>query len=321
MLSDNNSLAMANAMGLPICYYAHGIVKERWVKAGCIFVAILTIPGVLLTYSRGAALAMAVGMLFIAWRSRQRFFMLTGGVVLTICFLALAGPALMDRLSTVTQVGVHQSTLSRVRMAKIAANMSLDYPLFGVGFGRNNQQSLVSQYATDWANLPSFVVHNTYLQLLVDSGIFALLLFLGTIGMAFYLLQASYLRLKSAGNDMTAYPLLIQGALLVYCVNALTLSRVAFDLLYILLGCAAVWYEVDPSREGEKSFSLATAYGAASAVAPLSQARAAAPISKQMEAPPRSKQEVGAPLSSNRPEVGIATARRAELAKPRSDGA
>src|SRR5690606_24670261 len=69
MLEDNNDFALALVMNLPLLFYlgrAHG---NPWVKRACDVSMVLTAATVLLTHSRGAALAMVATLLVIAWRS------------------------------------------------------------------------------------------------------------------------------------------------------------------------------------------------------------------------------------------------------------
>ena len=140
------------------------------------------------------------------------------------------------------------SANSRLVLFQTALDMAKDYPLFGVGFGNYNQQNLLTQYLPPEAALAygAKVLHNSYAQILVDSGIPALVLFVSLLLTAIVLLELSYRRLRITNPQLTAYPLGIQAGLIVYAVGSAGLSRESFDFYYMLLVCAAVWVELEP---------------------------------------------------------------------------
>lgn len=192
-------------------------------------------------------MAVAVGFLVMAWRSKHR---LLAGLVMVL-FMGgsayMVRDSYMDRMSTMLDPTDEASANSRILLAQGALKMAMDYPLFGVGFTEKNEQELITRYLAPELS-ESFarkVIHNTYLQILVDSGIFALLLYLammvGTIGA----LQRSINRQKAVSMEAAAIPQALQVALISYMVGAAFLSRTTFDFYYIFLMTAAAWLDIE----------------------------------------------------------------------------
>lgn len=88
----------------------------------------------------------------------------------------------------------------------------------------------------------SHVVHNTYLQILVESGVFAcaayVLLLLGSI----IWLEVSSRRAKRWHPALQPYPIAMQTALIGFAVDVIFHPRIRYDFYYILIAMVAAWY-------------------------------------------------------------------------------
>jgi probable O-glycosylation ligase (exosortase A-associated) len=247
MLSDNNTLALALAVAVPLCWFARLLVPWKFVRAGMALSALLCAAGVVFTHSRGGALAVGVGFLVMAWRSKRR---LLAGLVMVL-FVGVAAymvrDSYMDRMSTMLDPTDEASANSRILLAQAALKMSMDYPLFGVGFTEKNEQELITRYLPAELAEPYArkVIHNTYLQILVDSGVFALLLYVGMMVGTIVALERSVRRQKVVSPEAAAIPQAIQVALISYMVGAAFLSRTTFDFYYIFLMTAAAWLDIE----------------------------------------------------------------------------
>jgi probable O-glycosylation ligase (exosortase A-associated) len=287
MLSDNNTMALAFAMAVPLCWYARLLVPWKFARIGFIAAAVCNLAAVVFTHSRGGILASGVGLLVIVLSERRRvlaFLMLAG---------AAAGIAYMvwdsfgSRMSTLKDPEKEASARSRIELAKAAPKLWMDYPLFGVGFTETNEQRLIfkyvpPQYAVAYAGK---VLHNNWLQILVDSGIFAFLLYV-------WLLLSTAARMWSAGRRLTkegktadaAIPLMIAVSLMIFAVGSTFLSRTIFDLFYVLLCTAAAWLEI-AKKSGPAPQQIISA--TASAALPLRpQSDSSAPAAPNAPAAP-----------------------------------
>jgi probable O-glycosylation ligase (exosortase A-associated) len=247
--SDNNMLALALAMGVPLGWYAKNLIRNVFVRFSLLVSVFLTIGGVIFTYSRGAAISMLFGFLVIVLHSRHRILLLAGLAVLTLPSLYLVRDSYMGRMETLNGVDTakqDESVMQRVATAQVAVEMWKDYPLIGVGFGMDNQALLWYRYAPPDLQRTPLVIHNTYLQMLVDSGSFALLAYLLLLGSAIFLMERSVWRLKRAASPLFVCPLAIEAGLVTFAVGSAFLTRITFDFAYFLLMMAAAWMIVEP---------------------------------------------------------------------------
>ena len=268
-LSDNNTLALALAMGVPLGWYAKDLIRSVPVRVSLLVSVFLTIAAVIFTYSRGAAISLAAVFLVAIIHSRHRLLLIAGLAILTWPSVYLVKDSYFDRLGTLKDTKEDISAQQRVENALVARRMWEDYPIIGVGFGTDNQRLLWFRYANTEGVSGRYplVIHNTYLQMLVDSGTFALLAYLTLLVGTIFLMARSSRRLKRAGSPLYQCPLAIEAALVAFAVGSTFLTRITFDFTYILLMLGAAWLAVEPyhlaslreQREAEEHMEFAEA--------------------------------------------------------------
>jgi len=237
-LSDNNCLGLALVMAVPLCWYAQHLLKYRWLKLACIATTVLTVAGIVMTHSRGAAISLVVTFMAIAWHSRHKALVLVLLVCSSAPFVYLVADSYSERISTLTDIEDDTSAYARIEYAQAAIRMWMDYPVFGVGYGSTNWSRLSFRYL---GRADRHVVHNTYLQMLVDSGFFAFAIYCAVLFGAIIWLGRSLKQVR--GNPaMEAVPAAFRCSLIGFAVGSAALSRVDFDLAYILLAGSAAWY-------------------------------------------------------------------------------
>jgi len=242
MLSDNNCLALGLVMGVPLCYYATSLVSLRWMKVFLAGVMFLNIAAIIMTYSRGAALSLITVFLFIAWYSKRKSILVLFLVLMTAPAVYLVGNSYLDRMQTISAESSDPSIQSRNEYRRVAFEMWKEYPFFGVGFGSENFMELSRRYMD---HDDKHVVHNNYMQMLVDSGIFAFVIYVGLLFGCIFWLGRSARRIRDTAPELQLYPLAIQASLAGFAVGSFFLSRVSFDFVYILFMAAASWSVVE----------------------------------------------------------------------------
>ena len=253
MLADNNCLALALVMGVPLCWYGRFLVKRLWMKQVFTWAAILSLPAIIMTYSRGAALSLGVVLLVLAFRAKRKFWaviilaMIAGGSVF------LAGRSYLSRLETIKAPTEEGSAHARLIYAGVAFRMWKDHPLVGVGYGMTNEEKLMPYYMVNLLEHGEQVIHDTYLQMLCDSGIFAFLIYVGLLWGTIGWLGISIHRMKRSHPELTPYPMMLQTSLLGFAVGSTFLSRIEFDLIWMLLLASAVWYRIERQLRSERA--------------------------------------------------------------------
>src|ERR1019366_4188779 len=236
MLSGNNEIALAMAMAVPLCWYARRLEIPRWAKWMFLVMTFGCIATVVMSHSRGGAVALVAALLFIVLREQRR-------VAVMVVFAALVAPSVylvkdsyLARLETLQSPMEESSAASRIEYAQAAFAMWKDYPILGVGYGQENYVRLSAQYLGRDAQQ---VVHNTYMQVLVDSGIFAFLMFIGLMLFTVIWLGMKARKLRGTYPTMRLYLLALQAAIAAFGVGCTFGSREGYDFYYILIMCAA----------------------------------------------------------------------------------
>jgi probable O-glycosylation ligase (exosortase A-associated) len=238
MLSDNNGLALAMGMLLPIAWYSRLMVTQKHLRLALNAIAGAAVITVISTNSRGNSLAMGVVILILILRSRRKIAALIGIAVLALPAFLLVGTRYVARMSTLNSKDF--SAVSRVEFAAAAYHMWQDYMAFGVGFGQANYVVLSPKYLGH-SNDEGLVVHDTYLQMLVDSGVFAFVLYTSlTIGTVIWL-GFSARKMRRFRPDLVVVPHALQCGLLHFALASLAYSRNDFEFYHILLTAAGAW--------------------------------------------------------------------------------
>lgn len=247
MLSDNNTMALAFAMTVPLCWFARLLVPWKLARLGFAAAGLASLAGVVFTHSRGGVLAAGAGLLMITLMERRKVLALLVLTAASSGVAYLVWDSFSSRMSTLKNPVMEGSARSRIELALAAPRLWLDYPLFGVGFTETNQQRLIfkyvpPEYATEYAGK---VLHNNWLQILVDSGIFAFLLYVWLVFRTlFHCWREGRKWIKRGDTANAAIPNAIAASMGTFVVGSTFLSRTSFDLLYVLLCTAAAWTEI-----------------------------------------------------------------------------
>jgi hypothetical protein len=186
-IGDPNYYGQLLSIVLPVALmliWAERRTRPRLMAAGA---ATCILAGIALTFSRGAALA---GLAILAALVLLKYIRLRYAIpaAAAACILFLASPDYAGRMKTLAGLGAGElrtsdrSAQERATLARASTNLFLAYPLLGVGVGQGKYY--VSGYATmgGYSRPRRFKApHNTYLQLLAETGALGLLAFLGLV--------------------------------------------------------------------------------------------------------------------------------------------
>ena len=174
-LTDNNAIAVALIMIIPLMHFLATTTESKWMKLGLYGSMALTAMAVLGSQSRGAFLAILMMGMFLWLKSTKK---VASGVVL-VCVAVLAIGFMpqewVARMGTIEKYDQDTSALGRLNAWHMAFNLANDRPLVGGGFELYTPRTF-AMYAPDPSDLHS--AHSIYFQMLGEHGYVGLLLFL-----------------------------------------------------------------------------------------------------------------------------------------------
>ncbi len=174
IIRDNNQLALAVVMTLPLIYYLYQHTQKRWIRFCLVVIMPLQVATVLGSYSRGGVLAL-LAMLGIFWlRSRNKIAYLIVGVVLVVGSLSMMPSQFFDRMNTVSNATSDESFMGRMNAWKVAIDYASDHFPFGAGFAGAERSAIFNQYVPD---ATPHAAHSMYFEILGDHGFPALAIY------------------------------------------------------------------------------------------------------------------------------------------------
>lgn len=173
-ISDNNTIALALLVTVPLLIYHIGQARTRWGKWVAIGATLLTVVATIGSYSRGALVGCVAMTLFLWLKSTSK---LKTGIV-----IALLAPVLVlsmpeewtGRMHTIDNYQEDESAQGRLNAWGFALNVANEFPLGG-GPGVFSPE-MFSKYAPNPETY--HVAHSIYFQMLGEHGWFGLALFL-----------------------------------------------------------------------------------------------------------------------------------------------
>ncbi len=237
---DNNGAGLMLAMGVPLCYFAWEGMRSRWRWAFLGLIPLL-LHAVLMSFSRGAMVSLIPGVLI--WLVRSKHKAKVAVVLLAVaCMIPfLAGKEIRERFFSISRHDMDASANARKTTWGIAWKMACERPVFG--FGIRNSNLYTYAYGADTYGR---TIHSQYLQTAADSGLVALGLYLGALGLTFRatrrVIRDTKRRTDPEGERAHAVAAGVEGAMIVFAVGGAFLSLENFELPYIamLLGAQLV---------------------------------------------------------------------------------
>lgn len=233
-IEDNNSLALATIMTVPLIRYLQLQLTKKWQRNAAGLAMLLCMASAVGSQSRGAFLAIMAMSFFLWMKSRNKLpLALVVLVALPLMFLFMPD-SWTDRMNTIKTYEEDGSAMGRINAWQMATRLAIDLFPFGGGFTVAGP-AVFAKYAPD-PSIP-LTAHSIYFQALGEHGFLGLAIFLGI-----YLLtwrRASSLIRRSRdvpelqwARDLAA---MCQVGLIGYATGGAFLSLVYFDLPYYLV--------------------------------------------------------------------------------------
>jgi probable O-glycosylation ligase (exosortase A-associated) len=238
-LADNNDLALALNMTLPLLLYLSKDEARQWLRwllKGCF---VMSFVAIMFTYSRGGFLAMVlVGCLLLI---KARYKALAGIILImgVVLLLFLAPQKWSDRMNTIDTYDQDASAMGRINAWRTAINIALARPLTGGGFNTWTP-AVYMRFSPEAWNVRD--VHSSYFEILGEHGFIALIFYL--LLLAYALVSASRLkwmiRRKASLQWAQYYPDMLQVSIFAYMMGGAFLGRAYFDLFYHVIASLVI---------------------------------------------------------------------------------
>jgi probable O-glycosylation ligase (exosortase A-associated) len=178
-IADNNALAMALLMILPLVRYLQLQTESKLVRLGLGGLMVAMTFSIIGSHSRGAFLALAAMPVFLLVKSRQRL-LLGGAVVLLVIAAAEFVPEKwIDRMKSIETYEEDGSALSRLEVWKFGLDVALDRPIVGGGFRVFGDDNIYLKYVPDARKGHGRNYHSVYFEILGE---------LGFVGLSIYVM-------------------------------------------------------------------------------------------------------------------------------------
>ena len=239
-IADNNALALALCMTLPLMRYLQLHSARKFVRIGLIMSMLLTGVAVLGTYSRGGLIALAVVSAALFLKSRGRFAVVLIVVAVGLTAYNFMPPQWTERMGTLQDAKQTDSGETRIQSYKFAANVALHRPLRGGGFNVYQSDSMWQQYGPEDA-IPR-AVHSIYFRVLGEQGFPGLILFLALLFVSWRTCSRVRKRTRQIPEEKWAFDLasMLQVALVAFMTAGALLPMGYFDLAYQLMALCAI---------------------------------------------------------------------------------
>lgn len=264
-VGETNRYAQVLLVLFPLGFFRIWDERSRVARLGAAVATLLIVAGVMLTFSRGAAIGFALTLLvalLLRWVKLTHLSVIVLGLIAVLLF----APTYVFRLSSIAEIpgategaigftaGRDISILQRANSTLAAGVMFSEHPLIGVGPGQYSVH--YRQYASrvgGLAGLKDYEAHTLYLGVAAESGILGSVSFGGILVLTFRSLaraRRQWLRDRpDLANTASAFML----ALVSYLATGLFLHMAYPRYLWILIALAVATGVIASQSRGEEA--------------------------------------------------------------------
>jgi len=239
-IADNNDLAQALCMILPLTRYLQLQANRKAVRVGLGFAMGIIIIGIFGTYSRGGLVALAIVGVALFLKSRRRLTIVVALVVLGVAAYHFMPQEWIARMDTLHHAEQTDSAQTRIQSWEFATNVALHRPLIGGGFNVYESSAMWRAYGPEGATPRA--IHSIYFRILGEQGFPGLFLFIALLAASWR--KCAKVRRTSRGlpEEKWAFDLasMLQVSLLAFIVAGLATTSSYFDLSYQLVAVCAL---------------------------------------------------------------------------------
>jgi probable O-glycosylation ligase (exosortase A-associated) len=263
-IEDNNALALALIMIMPLMRYLQLQTTRAWVKWGLTGAMGLSALAIFATHSRGALVAGSAMLLLLIVRSRHRGRLVLAAAALIPLIVSFMPEKWFTRMETISTYREDGSAMGRINAWWFAWNLAKDRPLVGGGFNTFDRK-LFPKYAPNPKDFHDS--HSNYFEMLAEHGFPGLVIYLA-LGVSVWMAAGGIVRrVRRLQAEARAGPshwmedlaLMIQVSVVGYAVGGAFLGLAYYDLYYSVVGFVVILQRLLPELEGKETSQAAGA--------------------------------------------------------------
>jgi probable O-glycosylation ligase (exosortase A-associated) len=238
-IAENNTLALALIMTLPLMWYLYLETSNRLLRWGLLGLIALTALSIVTSHSRGALLAGGAMVVFLWLKSPHKLRTALLLVALVPAILMFMPEKWFERMETIQTFQEDASALGRINAWSFAYNVASDRPITGGGYNVFSPD-LFKRYAPDPDDFHD--AHSIYFEVLGEHGFVGLGLYL-VLGFLAFRLGNRIIQIASDRPDLRwakNQAAMLQASIMGYAVGGAFLGLAYFDLYYHLLGMMVI---------------------------------------------------------------------------------
>lgn len=239
-IQDNNALAVALVMIVPMMRYLQLTSPHKYVRWGLLGMMLLCAVAVFGSYSRGALLAVTAMGAFLWLKGRHKLAFIVVAIISIPFALSYMPEQWYRRMETIGTYQLESSASMRLNSWGTMLNIAKDRPILGAGY-EVAKKEIYNRYAPD-PRFPPQVAHSIYFEALGSHGFVGLALYL-TLLFCHWRYAGRIVRKAGDRPDLAwakHYGLMMQVSLVGFAVGGAFLSIILFDVPYYLIGATLV---------------------------------------------------------------------------------
>lgn len=251
IIADNNQLALALLMILPLVEYLRTNTQSRILSFGLFGAELLTGVSVLGSYSRGAYVAMAAIAIIALFKTRRKFFYLAALALVLVPAYYLMPQAFFDRVGTIQDASTDGSFQGRVMAWHVAFRYAVDHFPFGAGFYGPQLKGIFNFY---YPGADNHAAHSIYFQLLGEHGFIGLAIYLVIAVVSLSVCAKLTKKREDVSPQTRKLGAMIQLSLVAFFVGGAALSMAYYDLFVVLICLLPQLQQQMPGFVAQKRF-------------------------------------------------------------------
>lgn len=238
-IEDNNALAVAIIMLVPMMRYLQVTTPYKYVRWGLTCMMLLCCVSALASHSRGALVAIGAMLAVLWWKTQRKLGLTLVAIVAIPLALSFMPENWYKRMDTIATYEEDVSANMRLNAWETMFNLAVDRPLVGGGFEVATNE-VYQKYSPNKSFHPQ-VAHSIYFEAMGELGFVGFGLYL--LVLVIYWRTAGRLNQLATGQPHLAWAgefgRMMQVSIIGFATGGAFLSLVNYDVPYYLLAATA----------------------------------------------------------------------------------